>query len=169
MSPTPEQYSEMLPKKSVFKRDLYIEKLFLACPALYQVLCEITQNKEAFLMSRATIMSLLAISIGNWNNALAKKLAPADSPHLTSTVHLLEILRQAGFLPAPLCIAPRIIWAIDTSNVIRMLLGIFSYLCTALYKAKEAVSPSPEIQQLFKFIVLKHIVKLKHYYKYCIS
>ena len=154
--PSAQEYTETLPKLPMFPRDVAVVGLFNGTPILWDILLHLSRFRVAFKICVDVVITLLANNLGKWNTvatvrgnqpsfanpmlrdqfkAAASKLArpyrtwPGQLDLLHKTCAVVEMIRNAGFLASGAeCAAVELAPVVTTSELIRLLQGLFSAL-----------------------------------------
>jgi Integrator complex subunit 5 C-terminus len=151
--PNEEAYGQLLPSKLAFPRDQEVSKLFAEHPVLWQLLELVASEGGSVLCHHLdNVRSLLATLICYWHARSGAALerfrahtgsgsgnsngASGDNDSgkqaqrsLLQTCRLLELLRGAHWLPAPLCHVSHVVASLqNASEVTAVLLDVWNFL-----------------------------------------
>ena len=104
------RYSEILPRKVAFDRDIFVAQLFKNYSVLWSILELIAEDPACFAELPDLLRCLLAYLIGFWNgctqsNPIDDAGDPTVDVQLRHSMSLLKAMAQAGYIPPPLSYA----------------------------------------------------------------
>lgn len=118
-------YNNILPQKSIFERDLYIEQLFLKNPILFNILDIISDIPPEFCRCFEIMKSLLACLIGSWNSEI---MEPIKSSWLNLTVHIFNLLQKVEWIPPKLKYCGDTFKYITSKEISKILLSLWHFI-----------------------------------------
>jgi len=95
------KYSELLPHKVPFERDIFVSKLFGNYPILWTFLALLAEDRACFAELLDVIRSLLVLLIGHWHSAGPQQDRSEHQAALRHSVLLIEAMGKGGYLPPP--------------------------------------------------------------------
>jgi len=155
MIPTYEQYDEILPHRTNFARDEYVNKIFTQNPVLFSILGILGSDPDEFFRCLELVKSLLANLIGYWfaQGNSAQNLNPTKSTLFSSTCSLISLLGKVNFgscwaaethyqfcyylfisfeqvhwIHSPLSLCPEIFGFITAKEISAILMSIWNFL-----------------------------------------
>eukprot|EP00898_Chlorokybus_atmophyticus_P004596 jgi/Chlat1/5137/Chrsp33S05130 len=134
VSPTVEQYDEILPRRPTFPRHMFIVDCFSRNPLLFQLLQLIAQQSPVDLRRCTELpLTLLADTIGIWHDlartyAHKSSQAPTDAGLVQQTVRVLNLLTAVDWLPHPILHASEIVDKLPAADVCALLQAVWHCL-----------------------------------------
>jgi len=130
MIPTYEQYDEILPHRTNFARDEYVNKIFTQNPVLFSILGILGSDPDEFFRCLELVKSLLANLIGYWfaQGNSAQNLNPTKSTLFSSTCSLISLLGKVHWIHSPLSLCPEIFGFITAKEISAILMSIWNFL-----------------------------------------
>lgn len=120
--PTNDQYTLLLPKKSMFECDLLVDKLFNKFPILLDLLLMVPASEVINFYD--TVHSLLVNCIGEWNSV------SSTPKHILAqrTQFIMELVNKGQFVAEPLCFVSEIVPSLQANEVTLVLMQVWKFM-----------------------------------------
>lgn len=154
-SPAIESYSELLPRKPSWPRDVAVEALFTQHPALWPLLAWLVCDSSVAERCGDVLATLLAALIGSWHAAEAA--ASSYAQLVARTQHLLRVLAAARLLAPCLRVLEALVPLLPSTVVTSLL---HELVWPALLRARSSTCSAEDegaLQRRLRALVLRHV------------